>query len=226
VAAPVLDSFAQRLYDAMAPLADQDAALGYPLANYCKALGEMFQIVDDYARDQLVNGDWTPGWSQLLDLGRAPTEALAWLAQFVGVVVTTGISDAAQRAQISAVGGWRRGTKDSMLAALQATLTGTKTVVFRERDGDPYFLTITSKPAETPNFSASLAALLAQKPAGIVMDYHTLAGQDYSHLNSTYASYSLVFTTYSTYQQLLDDIVATAVRTFGSGTFGSGTFGG
>jgi hypothetical protein len=165
--APVLASFAQRLYDSLLPVRRDDAQHGYALALYCAGLGSMFQIVDDYSRDQVVGNVIAPGWSQLLDADRAPDEALAWLGQWVGVRVTAGSTPANQRLQIKSVGGWKRGTPGSLVAAIQATLTGTKSVTVIERNGGPYNITVITKASETPSPSASLAAAVSQKAAGL-----------------------------------------------------------
>jgi hypothetical protein len=229
LSAPVLKSFAQRLYDAVAPLAQDDALYGYALANYCAALGELFQIVDDYGRDQIVSGELAPGWSQVLDLTRAPTVALPWLAQFVGVQLTAGLTDAQQRMQIASVGGWNRGTISAMVLAAQATLTGTKTVNFVERNTDAYTMTVITKSSETPNPVATLAALVSQKPAGIILLYQNIDGQSYGDLLVNAPLYSNAFSIYVDYQHLLfnnSGIPSSPSRNFGEGTFGSGTFGG
>lgn len=210
MAKPVLGSFANQVYNGLNDVAQPDASLGWPLANYIQGLGMMFQIVEDYSRDQFVNGKLAPGWSQLLDINRAPNAALGWLGQFVGVPLQQGLTDAQQRARILSVGGWNRGTIGSMVAAAQQYLTGTQTVVVRERDAsvtpaDPaYGLTVITRTSETPDSAKVLAALLTQKPAGIILNYQTLTGTDYQGLFTTYADYQAIFTTYTTYEGVLD----------------------
>lgn len=211
MAMPTLDSFAQRLYDALAPLQFAEAELDYPLAKYIAALGKMFQIVEDYSRDQLIDDDFAPGWSQLLDLARAPSEALPWLGQFIGVPVTLGLTDAQQREQIVAVGGWNRGTPATIAAAAGLYLTGNKTVVFRERSpiacpSEPaYGLEIVTYLDETPDPVATEAAIRAQKPAGIVLLYQALTGQDFESLYENHPDFDSVYTTYTTFQGVLTD---------------------
>lgn len=128
---PVLESAAADLYDRMTPMADLDASLGWPLANYCAGIGTMLQVVDDYARDQIVNGKTAPGWSQLLDPNRCPVEALPYLGMMVGVVVNTALSEADQRAQIKSEQGWQRGTLNAIIAAAASQVLGgpTQTVL-------------------------------------------------------------------------------------------------
>jgi hypothetical protein len=211
MAMPTLDSFAERLYAELAPVTFAEAELDYPLAKYVAALGAMFQVVEDYSRDQLIGDDFAPGWSQLLDLSRAPTVGLTWLAQFIGVAVTAGLSDAQQRAQIAAVGGWNRGTPATIAAAAGLYLTGNKTVIFRERDAiacptqPAYGLTVITFVSETPNPTATEAAIRAQKPAGIVLNYETLVGQDFENLYLNNPDFQGVYTTYTTFQGVLDD---------------------
>ena len=133
-----LESFANRIYEDIAPLAfgDDGADDGSPLAVYVGALGAMFQIVDDLARDQVLpDGTIAPGWSQAVDITRAPSSGLAWLAQFVGGVTQIGLTDAEQRNYIKQVGGWSRGTTNAMLNAILPLLTGNQTVIFVERNG-------------------------------------------------------------------------------------------
>lgn len=232
MAQPLLKSFAQRIYDDVAPLAWADSQYQWALAYYCGALGAMFQLVDDYGRDQVVNGKIAPGWSQLLDINRAPTEALPWLAQFVGATLPVSASDAAMRAQLLSVPGWRRGTPAAMVAAAQATLTGNKTVTMIERAGDAYTVVVITKASETPDVEETYAALLSQKPGGIILVYENIDGQTYGELLSINApTYALAYTSYSDYQHLLlnnNNSTPTSGGnvTFGGGTFGAGTMGG
>jgi len=209
--APVLKSWAARLYDRMGPLLGQEAALGYPLANYCGAIGEMFQKLDDYSRAQGVNGKYAPGWSQLLDPLRCPKDALPWLGQFVGVQVNTALSEADQRNQIIQRNGWSRGTVGAMVAALAATLTGTKSITVIERDSSvvpslpAYGISLYSRTSETPNSAASLAAVQAAKPAGLVLNYVVLPNATYGDLFSAYATYGIIYSTFRTYQGVYEN---------------------
>jgi Phage tail protein (Tail_P2_I) len=201
------ESFAERLYLAMAPLARADADSAWSLLILCNAIGTMYQQVEELVRDSPEG----PGWSALLDVDRCPPEALPWLAQFVGVRLLPDSSEAEQRARIDSTGGFKRGTRDALIGAAQATLTGRKTVIFRERDHDPadtpayaYYLTVITYTSETPDSAATLRALQAQKPGGIVLSYRTASGQDYTQLKTGNATYTAVKTGYADY---------TAVRT-------------
>jgi Phage tail protein (Tail_P2_I) len=193
----VPDSFAQRLYVSMAPVARVDPVNAWSLLILCNAIGTMYQLIEDYVRDS-PDG---PGWSALMDLDRCPTEALPWLAQFAGVRLLPGTTDAQQRERIRSTDGFRRGTVAAITAAAQRTLTGAKTVGITERaGGDAYAFTVTTYAAETPDTLATYNALLAQKPGGLKMTYSTgVAGQVYSVLAGRVATYSAMTTRYPNY---------------------------
>ena len=91
------DTFAARLYDALAPLATQDSSNAWALLILCNAIGLMYQDVEDLVRDS-PDG---PGWSSLLDLDRCPSWALDWLGQFAGVRIPFGLTDAQRRAWVA-----------------------------------------------------------------------------------------------------------------------------
>lgn len=194
---PLLPSYAARLYQALQPLAYDDASQGYALAYLCKAIGAMYQPVCDLVEDTAAG----PGWSPLMDVARCPLFALPWLAQLVGVTLTDPSDDAGSRAEIRAAAGFSRGTVAAMKAAAAATLTGDDpTVIFRERDGSAYRLTVLTRTSETPDEAATLAALTAQKPAGIVLTYLTIPDWTYGDLHAAYTTYSDVHGAYTTYR--------------------------
>jgi hypothetical protein len=206
-------SLASRVYAALAPVAKDDAANNNSLAVYIGALGDnLLQEIDDYASEGPLG---QTGWSSLVDLNRIPDKGLPWLAQFVGVQLAAGLTPAQQRAAIAATDGWRRGTTLAMAQAIIPTLTGTQSVTFRERDpavtpNDPaYGLTVITRTSETPNSAASLAALLTQKPMGIVLVYTVLAGLDYTLLLTDSPLYSNVFSNYLTYGGVLTGVHGT-----------------
>lgn len=208
MAKPTLESFAQALYDSMLPMQYDEANQDYALAKFLAGIGTGFQQVEDYGRAQ---GD-IPGWASLMDPDLCPPEALGWLAQFVGVTLQPGLSDSAQRAWVKSTDGWFRGTRNAIIAAAQHTLTGQQRVVFRERDGAAhgisaspdyaYVLSIWTYSVETPNPTATLNAILAQKPAGIVLFYNSAVYQDYQNVKTTNATYAVVKSTFSTYNYL------------------------
>jgi hypothetical protein len=202
--APALDSFADNLYAGMEPVAWLDGTVAWSLAHFCAALGVMFQPAEDLARDT-PDG---PGWSVVVDLARCPDAWLPWLAQFVGVTVIPGSTPAEMRARIASTDGFKRGTPAAIAGAAKATLTGNQYVAFRERDisapDPPYSLEVITLAGETPDPNATLAAILAQKPAGIVLSYRTVTGQDWQAL--TAKTWRQARTTYSSWRNLRDNV--------------------
>jgi len=205
----VPDSFAERMYVSLGPLALWDPDYQWSLLILQNAIGQMFQLIEDWVRDTAAG----PGWSLLLDVNRCPDEALSWLAQFVGVRLLPGSTPDEQRARIASTDGFKRGTRAAMIGAAQATLTGGKTVIFRERDGAnmghpsspdyAYCLTVITYVAQTPDATATKNALLAQKPGGIVLDYHTNTGQDWQTVKTGNATWQTVKTKYATWGDVL-----------------------
>ena len=194
------ESFAERLYLSLAPLALSDDQNGWSLLILINAIGQMFQELDVYMRD----GPDGPGWSALMDVNRCPPEALGWLGQFVGVRLLPDTTTDEQRERIKSTDGFRRGTPEAIRAAAQATLTGTQTVVITERDGDPYVLTVTTLATETPNVAATRTAALSQKPAGLVMNFSGGAStQTYAQLKSRQPTYAAMKAAYKTYNGAL-----------------------
>jgi hypothetical protein len=195
------DSFAGDLYASLDPLTAQEPNVGWSLLILCNAIGTMFQMVDDWVRDQPEG----PGWSLLLDINRCPPEALGWLGQFVGVRIPGGLTDAQQRAWILSMIGFRRGTPAAMISAVQATLTGTKAVTLVERDGDPYYMTVKTNTAETPNAAATNAAILSQKPAGLTLGTSGSqpGAQTWATLKTKNATWAVELTKYGNWSNAL-----------------------
>jgi hypothetical protein len=104
------------------------------------------------------------------------------------------------------------------IAAVYAARTitgGGKHVTIRERDAaacpsiPAYGLTVQTLTRETPNSAAVLAAILSQKPGGIVLNFQVLAGWDYQGLFTGEAAYSNVFSQFNTYQGVINDVPGT-----------------
>lgn len=170
------ESFANMLMDLLQPMFWNDPQMANSLTIYLSSMGvELFQEVDDWASDTDA-GD--PGYSFLLDINRIPANGLPWLAQFVGAQISQGASSTVQIQQILGLGAWKRGTVAALQAAPLPYLTGTQTVVVKERDTDPYHLEVYTLASETgTNATAVQAALQANLPAGLVMNYINYSGQ-------------------------------------------------
>lgn len=160
--APPTTQFAADTYARLEPVWAHDDLRGYPLLAFLGGLGEAFREGEEIARAQ-------PGrepYQQAYDIDRCPTIILPLLGQMVGVSVNTALSDAGQRTQIRAEGGFVRGRPATMLSAVQATLTGSKRARLTERSADAWTILITTDPADTPDSAATNRAGQAAKPAG------------------------------------------------------------
>lgn len=197
-----------RLYAQLAPLAYDDLSQGRSLQVFCDALGQMFEQVAQVVSPG-PNGE--PPWSALLDVDRCPGFALPWLGQFVGVDVDTNMDEAGQREQIRAETGMGRGTVAALVAAARRTLTGTKTVVIRERSAtacpsEPaYGITVITFTDETPDPARTEADVRAAKPAALVLEFLVDTGQDFETVRENYATFDDVRTTYSDFDRLRTD---------------------
>jgi len=201
--APTIGEVAEALYADLEPVTEADESLGWPLMVFCETLGMTIEEINTWVRD---TEDDDPGWSLLLDIERCPTKALPWLAQFVGTRIPSGLTEQEQRDYIAGTANWKRGTAASMISAAQHTLTGDKTIVFRERfNGNAYQISVVTYTAETPSPAATEAALVSQKPAGLILLYSALSGQDYASLLSGNPLYTNVLANYSNYQDARDD---------------------
>ena len=175
---PVLDQAAQDLYDAISPtLTENDADYGFSMAYLCQALcASGLQPVYDYAFDTVTR----EGWSKLLDLNETPDAALPYLGQFVGVVLPGSNTPAQSRSQITTHANWNRGTPAALIAAVQATLLGSQRATIVERDTSPYHATINTFAVQTPNQTATKAAIAAAKPAGLIVALNLIPGPTFT----------------------------------------------
>src|SRR5215471_15924936 len=174
-------SFAQQLMALLQPMRYGDST---PIDTYLTGIGDqLFQLVEDWASD---TPDGKPGYSLLVDATRVPDIAIPWLGQFVGVQIVVGQSPAVQRAQLTGLANWKRGSVDALQAAPLPWLTGTQTVIIKERDTSPYHLTVETLASETTDATAVQNALMAQKPAGLQLTYINFSGQKaFTMKNST-----------------------------------------
>lgn len=201
---PATTPFQEDLYGQLGAWKDADFGK-WDLLHYCGAIASMFDQIEKYARD---DGDF-PGWSILLDPDRCPVEALPFLAQFVGVRLPSTLTEQQQRDRIKGTDGFKRGTPGAIMDAARIHLTGNKTVFMRERDGGAYNLTVVTYVSETPDSAAVLAALIEQKPAGIILTYQTVAGATYLLIRVSYPTYSAVLAAFATYNGLRNNVPGT-----------------
>jgi len=172
------------------------------LQAYINALGRMFDQAEGAARPG--NGD--PPWSHMFDPTKAPDEALAWLAQWVGVQFEIQSSlepnadfFARQRQRIVSHLGWNRGTRQAMIDVVTPLLTGNKSVFFEERSTSAYTIIVITRTAETPDPAAVERALLTQKPAGIVLTYVTSTGRTFAETTALGQTFATSHATWPTF---------------------------
>lgn len=166
MALPALDPVAADIYQQLRLLAPNDEALGSPLAHFIAAKMGPIEDIAAWVRDT----DDGTGYSVLLDIDRCPAFALPWLAQFKGVVIPAGLTEAEQRAWVHTAEGQHRGTVDALIAAGQRHLTGTRSVrVFERVGGNAYAITVITKTSETPTPSVTSADFFSAKRIGILL---------------------------------------------------------
>lgn len=191
-----------RLRERTQPLAPSDESYGWAHAYLCEALGTALEQVGEVFDPE---GD-VPPLAPIFDVDLCPDWALPWLAQIVGVQLPVGVDADTARELIRNVEGFARGTPAALRAAAGLFLTGNKTVYFRERDGDDaYALEVVTVDSETPDANAVRAALLAQKPGGIVLRYREVIGWDYEQMTTEGGKYSALAVTFANYYDLANN---------------------
>ena len=128
---PTVSVTAERLYEALGPMQDQDDVNGWTLLKFCDALTASAAEIEGLAADT----DTQVGWQPLLDVTTAPAKVLPYLGMFVGAQITPALSEEQARTLIRSAPGQRRGTVEAIKDAARLWLTGTKLVTVNERPG-------------------------------------------------------------------------------------------
>lgn len=175
-------SVAEQLTESLGPFAAESDDLGEFLEAVADPIELIYGIVGE--EDQAV------GWSIVFDPDTCPAEILPWLAQFEGVTLTEDMNETARRAAIKAREGSGRGRPATIRSRAERTLTLSRRIFFTERyDDQAYVLRVRTFASETPDENLTRAALVSQKPAGIVLDYETIIDGTYAELLATYETY-------------------------------------
>lgn len=190
-------NFAARLFEQLLPFQTLDQ-LGHLWA-LCDGIYAMFQAVEELTAER---DDGLPGWASMVDINACQSQYLPYLAQFVGAQVQLGLSDADQRAYIMSLPGFNRGRPATIISTTQATLTGSKFVDLQERSGTAWQYTVVTKPSETPNPAATVAAIQSQKVGPDQFTHLLVEHATYGWLAGEYATYADVVATYATYTDL------------------------
>jgi hypothetical protein len=203
MARPVVSPLSEQFYERLEPYTLEEERLDYPLLTFVAGASKMTDEVAEWVLDSALG----VGWSGIYDLPRTPTRALAYLAQFAGVRLRSGMPDLTQRERIRSTDGQRRGTFEAFSAAAKQYLTGTKYTIINERQGaSAYRVAVRTLVSETPDSALVLAALLEQKPGGLILDYATTTGQTYDAVLAAFDTYSAVNTSYQNYGTLLANL--------------------
>lgn len=177
-------SVAEQIKESLGPFIAEDES--GDLAGFVDSLTAPLETVYEIAGEEIQ----TFGWSVVLDPATCPAAALDWLAQFEGVTLTEDMNEADRRAAIAAREGAARGRPATIESRVRRTLATGGRVVIRERDPSPYSLYVRTFASETPDSDLTRSAILAQKPAGIVLDYAAISDGTYADLLSEFPTYA------------------------------------
>jgi hypothetical protein len=164
---PPITQYAQDAYDYLQPLWADDDQRGFPLKTFIAALGEGQRQVEETARAQPGRDPFQQAW----DVTVCPDYLLPFLGQAVGVSVTAGLTADAQRLQIEAELGLRRGSIPNIIAAGEAQQTQPNRTTVIERVPDAWGIEIAYDPAYTPDVAAYTAAVTAAVPWGLAVTF-------------------------------------------------------
>lgn len=168
------------------------------LFEFCTAFARPVDIIYEIAQNR---------WQDVLDPVETPAEALPWLAQFVGVIAEPSWLTSELRSAIERPAGFARGTVGAIREAIERTSSvEDPAVIFVERfGGNAYHLFIRTLDSETPSEDATRAAILAEKPGGIILNYEASDSQTFFQLDTDHADFAAVLTDYEDFAGLLAD---------------------
>lgn len=190
-----MSTFAERVHDNLGP------------ALHAAAGGDGPQLLIDLVdaltagveRSDQLTTETPGGWLAAFDLATTPEPA--WLGNLTGTQVPGGLTLEQQRAYVLQRPSWRRGTLRALRQAALAYLTGAQHLEVVERDGSPWRLTVRVFAAEISDQAALRAALLEQKPVGIVLNLDIRLGASFEHMRTqhgpTFTSARAQFPTFS-----------------------------
>jgi len=141
------------------------------------------------------------------DPDRVPFARLGWLAAMAGVDVD-GVPNAALRSWVGDPDNYSRGNEQTIARRVGLTLTGAKTVeIVTNYGGNPDAISVTTFASQTPDPTATEAAIRAEIPAWMVATIVTnAAGQSYANLAADYADYGTMTATGKSYGTLSQEV--------------------
>lgn len=196
--APITTRVGADLYEALAPMAFADAAMGWALAIYLDVSGLAVEEVAFLVRADSEGND---GWSAFADPARCPDSFLRTLAQWAGIRWPGRMPLDYLRTLIGGKGsGLWRGTRSALIAEVRRFLPDRwqNALYFEERaDGNPYLLRIFTYSFVDHDEAAVRAALEFAVPAGLMLDYEVRDGQTWGMLNESHTSWGDVRDSYT-----------------------------
>ncbi len=186
-----------------------DAALDY-LPQYIPDAddGTVRALLDSLAAPVVGVVDVLTDPATTADEWATPFKRVPWLAAMAGIDISTVPSDARKRAVIGDAA-WRyRGTVQAIRTRVAETLTGAKSVeIVTNYGGDPDAISVTTFASQTPDPTATEAAIRAEIPAWMEATIVTnAAGQSYANLTADYATYGTMTATSKTYGTLSQEV--------------------
>ena len=138
-----------------------------------------------------------------VDPAAAPFERLPWLAAMAGVDVS-GVPDGSLRSWLADPDNYYRGNVETIRRRVGLTLTGARQVmIVCPHLGDPWRIFVRTLAAETPDPTATLAAIRAEVPAWLAITAEVdAAGLTYNALAALYPTYDAMTSTGKTYDEL------------------------
>lgn len=200
---PAVHPTTEELYDSLGDgLVRDDESVQWSLLRF------LDPVVTDLGevRDIVVGTDGLFGWGAQMDPDEVPLERLLWLAQFIGARPDPLALEAAQRSQAKDSQGWKRGTLASIIAAAQATLTGTKRVFVNERYGTAYRIRVAVYTTQAPDPAVTEAVVRAAKPAGLVLVFDAMTVGPWQLIKDNFATWQTVKDNFATWQDVANYI--------------------
>jgi hypothetical protein len=111
-------------------------------------------------------------WSAVRDPDDCPPSWLDWLGQHAGEFFEPGVTEDQKRQQIRDTPHIHRGQIATLIAQVEPTLVGQRSVrVIPRAGGNPWNLTVLTRTSETPDPAASEAAARFRKAAGVKLTF-------------------------------------------------------
>ena len=187
-------------------------AIALPVADRVRLLSDPAYSADEYTVP-FARLPWLAAMAGI-DLTAIPDLAFAWATyrdtyrEEYGPTDVTGACNARRRAVVADPDYRYRGSATAIRKRVGETLTGAKSVeITCPLSGDPDAISVTTFASQTPDPTATEAAIRAEIPAWMAATIVTnAAGQSYANLAADYATYSTMTATSKTYGTLSQEV--------------------